>query len=232
VPFAKPEDPRTDLEEEEYTFFQKEESKYNRHAAYLNAKNGYGTFAVNWDLEVATRFKSKAAGEEVTLINRKTATQLQEHYNRLNKHLDKARLVRPSNIFRDQMENVLNTTRRERIELQGAQVTQPIQYNQNCGLPCFGNPTTLNTPIAAAAFQYNNQPNTFLTAPFALRPINANTPLLLGGNFNRNKYCFRCGFQKKLHNNYGVPLVRTVWTIANAKIAPAVGSVTSSTMGD
>jgi hypothetical protein len=41
VPFALPDKPRNELEEAEYDYFKQEESKYQRHAAYLNAKNGY-----------------------------------------------------------------------------------------------------------------------------------------------------------------------------------------------
>jgi hypothetical protein len=207
VPFTKPDKPRSDMEEEEYAYFREEESKYNRHCAYLNARNGYGTFARNWDIEVATRFKDQASGnpDGKPLMNRKTALQLQEHYDRLQKHLQQAELVRPNDAFRDRLEHVFTSTRRNRGELQASQNSGPNEYRQE-GLPAFGNPTTLNTNIAAAAFQYNQNAG-MMTNPFVLRPVvnKQSATVFLGPNFNRNKYCWKCGFQKKMHNDYGVP---------------------------
>jgi hypothetical protein len=113
--------------------------------------------------------------------------------------------MRPNNAFRDRLDSVLQSTRTTRQELQATQVTEPVQYNQQRGMPAFGNPMVLNTGIVAAAFQYNKSPSSVPVAPFALQPIVNSTIPFLAANFNRNKYCWWCGFQKKLHHDYGVP---------------------------
>jgi hypothetical protein len=204
VPFAKPDKARNELEDEEYSYFNQEACKYGRHVAYLQSKRGYGTFAHNWDIEVATRFKAKASGDDsVILIHRKTALQLQEHYDRLEKHLQQGNLLRPNDPYWDRMQDILKSTRTQRTERQAAQQTRPIQYPQT-GMVPFGNPMPLNTNIAAAAFRYNTPTN--LVSPFVLRAMpNTQSRIFVSHNFNRNKYCWRCGFQKKLHNDYKVP---------------------------
>jgi hypothetical protein len=98
-------------------------------------------------------------------------------------------------------------TRRHMLPLQEAVECQPIQYSLLFGRPSFGAPTTLNTNIAAAAFHHNQQQNPL--APFLLRPLgNGQIPTarsILGRNFNRNKYCWRCGFRRKVHSRQKVP---------------------------
>lgn len=209
VPFEKPNKSLNELQEAEYQFFKQEESKYLRHGAYLHAKRGYGTFAEAWDMEVATRFKEKASGnDEVVLIYRKSVKQLQDHCDNVQKHMNQANLLRPKDDNRDYMEHVLRQTRRNRGETQQAHQSQPpTRTGNNHGRPAFGNPTPLNTGIAARAFQCNTDATTAAVSPFALRPITPNNPsrILLGGNFNRNKYCWRCGFSKKTHSEYSVP---------------------------
>jgi hypothetical protein len=99
VPFAKAEAAKNNVKQEEFAYFNQEmeDKKYSQHAAYLNARNCFGTFASNWDLEVASCYKSKASGNEgVILIHRKTVLQLQEHYDCLQNHLEEARMVRPN----------------------------------------------------------------------------------------------------------------------------------------
>lgn len=170
------------------------------------SKRGCGAFAEAWDVEVATRFKEKASGnDEVILIYRKSVKQLQDHCDSIQKHMHQASLVRPNDDNREHMDRASQDSRRNRVETQAAQPTQPPTFATN-ERPSFGNPTTLNTAIAANAFLHNNNQATLATAPFALRPIrHNNSRLLLGSNFNRNKYCWRCGYSKKIHSDYGVP---------------------------
>jgi hypothetical protein len=139
----------------------------------------------------------------VILIHRKTALQLQEHYDRLEKHLQQASILRPNDPYCYRMQEILKTTHRDQTKRQAAQETRPIQYPQTGVVP-FGNPMPLNTNIAAAAFQYNAHTNH--VSPFVLRAIPNEPPRrFIAPNFNRNKYCWRCGFQKKLHSDYNVP---------------------------
>jgi hypothetical protein len=115
--------------------------------------------------------------------------------------------MKPNDPLRDNLERVLQSTRRSRNETQAAQICQPMEYNLQLRRPSFGAPTVLNTHIAAAAFQHNQNKNQFSVAPFALHPIQNVAPsrVLLGANFKRNKFCWRCGYQRKLHNDYGLP---------------------------
>lgn len=157
---------------------------------------------------MSRRFQLRTSGDDETvLIHRKTALQLQQHYDNIQKHKEKATLVHPNDEMRESLEDVLRSTRRNRSETQMAATPAVYQGNNAImGRPSFGNPTALNTPIAAAAFTHNNNPATNLIAPFALRNIQQNpSRIFLGNNFKRHKYCWRCGFQKKVHSDYGVP---------------------------
>ena len=172
------------------------------------------SFQAAWDREVAERFKQSIAAldgsnVDVVLINRKSYLQLQSHYDILTSFRRQAALVTPSDPLREHLFETLRTNRRSLAPHQEATHTSPVTYNHSTGgLAPFGNPHPLNAQIAAYGVEYN--PLRTPTAPFNIitnyqqaRDAYQNNPL--GSNFKRNKYCWRCGFQKKLHSQAKVP---------------------------
>jgi hypothetical protein len=77
-------------------------------------------------------------------------------------------------------------------------------YNHLLGRAPFGAPAVLNHNIVRNAVLHSNNINA--AAPFELhrqqQTINHQTNPL-GGRFNRYKYCWKCGFRKKMHLDYG-----------------------------
>jgi len=161
-----------------------------------------------WDLEVANRFREKIAGngdDTVVLIHRKTYVQLQQHYDKLEKHKSIASAAQPNNPCHDRLQHALRQTRREMPPTQEAIHCAAIECP--VGRPQFGNPAVLNQGISAAAVQHHATP-VATNAHFVLRPTPtpvANSRMLLGKGFRSKKHCWRCGFTRREHEsgNYG-----------------------------
>jgi len=102
---------------------------------------------------------------------------------------------------------VLTTTRRQLPPHQAVHNCTPVDFNQVVGRPLFGVPLVLNTDVAAAAFQTNQQATgpPILYRPLPERPVLQAKRSVLGKKFRALKFCWRCGFQKKLHLRANVP---------------------------
>jgi hypothetical protein len=203
VPFSLPHETKTRKDEEEYALFERMEKDYTRRNCYGNNPKSYNAFADAWDVEVANRFREKheEGKHDVVLIHRKSTSDLQTHYDNLQKHK-----VRTSLAERTDMWNAMETGFRDARRMmpprqQDVEVTPP-QYNNNLGNAPFGNPTALSPEIAAAAVTYNNlRPSLH---PFNLRPMTvAQNPIT--NTFRKSKYCWKCGFPKREHMRMQVP---------------------------
>ena len=184
------------------------EPSYSRRAK-LDGPTGYKTFAKAWDLQVANMYSASVAGDTSTQrIRRKSYVQLQEHHDNLKRH--KELLAESASMHSDdQMKKIERVFKDTRRQLQPHQSATPhltnITYNPSLGRAQFGVPMALNTTIAAGAFQHNPTNNgpaiMFRTVP--LRPAPSATRSSLGNLFKSNKYCWRCGYQKKIHVRSG-----------------------------
>lgn len=177
------------------------EPNYDRKCASLSSSRGYKTFAKAWNLHVSNLFARQVTGERVTIVNRKSAAQLQEHYDRKcrQKELQSLFNENKNDPLMKQMEQCLHDTRKEMHPHQTAAVTLPVQYNSRLGRPQFGVPYALNTDIATNAFQYNN---TRTSIQYKAVPNGAAlriTREILGKSFKARSFCWKCGFKKSQH---------------------------------
>jgi len=86
-------------------------------------------------------------------------------------------------------------------ETQEAVLVAPPTYNLAPGArPFFGNPTTLNTGIAANAFIFNHATP---QVPFTWRTPLQRAQKSVLRRFKRNKCCCQCGYSKRLHSQCG-----------------------------
>jgi len=210
TPFAHPKDAYnfTPQDKAEHELFDEMSSSYSRDARRLDGPTGYRTFSKAWDLHVANRIRDSHTGDSVQKINRKSFLQLQDHYDNLLKQKELLTEAMNNDEELKRVECVFKQTRREITPHQSAtsQLTN-ITYNHTLGVPQFGVPLALNTTILAGAFQHR-QSNTF-GPPIMYRtqkpPQQLATRGSLGKLFKSNKYCWRCGFQKKTHVRSGTP---------------------------
>lgn len=142
---------------------------------------------------------------DAIIIRRKHYTQLQTHHDKLLAHEKRSQYVRGEDPLCQDFDEVVTRTKRDLAPTQGYERVGTLAYNHQVGRAIFGNPVALNAHIAAEAVNYCTPVNGF--APHAVRPpLHCVSPnLLLGSKFKRNKYCFKCGFQKKLHLDAGEP---------------------------
>lgn len=201
VPFANA--AVTEVDKCEHALFDIMEPDYERRGA-LSGSKGHKSFARAWDQKVVDRYKEHVMsldGEPPLLFFRKSYIQLQDHYDNVQSKKRQAALVRQNDPLREDVERTLLITRRAMPEIQEAINVLPVTYNVDPGgRPFFGNPTTLNTGIAANAFTFNHGtpqiPFTW-TSPLAAAQGN-----VLRG-FQRNKCCCKCEYPKRLHAQHG-----------------------------
>lgn len=211
VPFAHPKDSAffTAKDVAEYKLFEEMSVAYERNCGRgLDSSKGYKTFARAWDLHVFNLCRAAINGSDDEMINRKSYVQLQNHYDNLQKQKEyQSMSTEIGNLT--EVENVFRTTRRAMLPHQSAATELPIhQHNPQLGTPQFGVPSALNTSVAIGAFQRNLQPTGPAIAFRSLLPPPLKPPPTkgaLGKNFKGNRYCWRCGFQKKLHSRSNTP---------------------------
>ncbi|CAB9515452.1 hypothetical protein SEMRO_717_G191960.1 [Seminavis robusta] len=206
VPFSNPTDrTSTAVDVAEFALFEELRSKFDRHGGLYGAR-GYHSFARRWDMEVAKVFNARieAIGNGLTpppLICRKTYQHLQEHYDRCNNAVGIALLANPNDPNREEMERALAQTRRTLPPHQEARMaTAPGFRNHGIADAPFGNPTVMNTTIAAGGMMYTETTNP--AAPYVVRPSAPIMPPLLnprGFNFKDRQFCVKCGFSKSEH---------------------------------
>jgi len=211
VPFAHPKDAATfsAMDKAEHQLFDEMAPSYSRDSRRLDGPAGCKTFSKAWDLQVANLYRASIDGDaDVQRINRKSYVQLQDHSDILKrqKEMLAESMANDSHIL--EVERVFRTTRRE-MQQQPHQSTAPnlsqMLYQQQLGCPQFGVPLALNTPIVAGAFQQSTgmgPPTTFRSPRPAVTVVSKTA---LGKLFRFNKYCWRCGFQKRAHVRSGTP---------------------------
>jgi len=212
VPFRSQRDASSfnEVDNEEMSMFDEMRESYDRHAKRLDSGKGYKTFAKAWNLRVANLYKAKLDGMKVTVVNRKSYVQLQQHCDDVERHKELQALSRKrSDPAMQRMEDVFRTTRRAMAPHQEAVICDPIDYNNIRGLgrPQFGVPLALNTEITANAFEYTQngaaiiyrRPNNQLATA---QPITRDA---LTSSFNARTHCWRCGCQRKTHLRLSIP---------------------------
>jgi len=170
TPFKEPDKgPFTDIDKAEHALFDDLSKEYDRNATRLDSTKGYKTFVKAWDLELAARYTRKLEGEDVTLINRKSYIQLQQHFDNVARHKELLKLASQQDEGDVQMEREFRITRRLMRPHQEAIACQAIQCQPQLGVPQFGVPMALNNEVTGAAFRRNMVAN----PPFLYRPIRA-----------------------------------------------------------
>jgi len=198
----------TPLDNAEMALFDEMEDSYDRKGA-LSSSRGYKTFAKAWNLHVSNLFARQLAGEKVVVVNRKSAVQLQEHYDRKTRQKE---LLALSNRNRNdpvmkRMEKCLHDTRKAMAPHQTSVNTNPLQHNTQLGRPQFGAPYALNTEIMTNAFQHDQSRTHIQFKPYD----NDNAAVVrisrdvLGKSFKARSFCWRCGFKKTEHLRANLP---------------------------
>jgi len=211
VPFAAMKDASswTPLDKAEHKLFDEMLPSHSRNAG-LESTKGYKTFAKAWDLQIASLYSAAVSGDsDIQGVNRKSYTQLQQHFDNLKKHQEL--LAESASINNDEhmrrIKCVFKDTRRELPPHQSATPhLTTITYNPQLGRPQFGVPMALNTTTAAGAFHHDQNstvgpPIMFRTAP--TMPAVTATRSQLGKFFKSSKCCWCCGFQKRVHIRSG-----------------------------
>jgi len=178
--------------------------KFDRHASNLKSTKGCTTFSQQWDIEVANQHKDKFTDPKTVPTFRKSAGQLQKHYDKLEKKNAQTTLVRQTNPQKERMDGTLRETQIAMPTTQAAANCEPAIYANAGGRASFGAPTALSSHIAAAAFQHANPIMPQLARVLFKAKKTHKTPAavanMLGQNFKTNACCWRCGFSKKSHS--------------------------------
>ena len=122
----------------------------------------------------------------------------QKEYERMNKEIGQITHV----------DNVFRSTRRQLLPHQSAATSLPSHtYNPQLGVPQFGVPMALNTTVAANAFHQNTGTNGPAIRFRSQQQIPNLQPTkgALGKLFKGNRYCWKCGFQKRFHTRSATP---------------------------
>jgi len=207
VPFKLPKEAATftALDKAEMKLFEEMEGSYDRNATRLDSTKGYKTFVKAWELQLANTLRASLDGEDVQVIHRKSYLQLQQHYDDVQRHNELLLLNSKEDPQLREVEKVFRSTRKEMTPHQSAITCNPdVQYNRQHGRVQFGVPMALNTHIVANVFFVNGAT---AAVPITYRASTPQRPSItrssLGKEFRYNKYCWRCGFQKKIHNRAG-----------------------------
>ena len=180
--------------------FEEMESSCDRKATRLDSTKGHKTFAKAWELQVANTLRASLDGEDAQVTHRKSCLQLQQHCDDVQMHDEPLLLNSKEDPQLREVEKVFRSTRKEMTPHQSAIMCNPdAQCNRQHGRVQFGVPMALNTPIVANAFFVNHAITCRAATP--QRPSIMRSSL--GKEFRYNKFCWRCGFQKKMHNRAG-----------------------------
>lgn len=203
VPFKDPKlvSSFTAIDNAEMALFDEMEENYDRRGV-LSSARGYKTFAKAWNLHLANLFARQLAGEKVVLVNRKSAVQLQEHYDRKVRYQELQNLAKRNekDPIMKRTEKCLRDSRKSMAPHQTSVTTTPVQYNQQLGRPQFGAPYALNTEIIVNAFQHDRSKTAIeFKSTQAAGSETRITREALGKEFKAKAFCWRCGFSKKEH---------------------------------
>lgn len=181
--------------------FESLQSQYNRHVA-PSAHRGCNAFEKAWNLEVAKRhLKAIEEGNNDTIfIKRKSAKQLQDHYDWLQDQLRQSKRSeeqKEDSIMED-MNRDIRDVQQSMPNLPRVSHATPVTFTQDPNRPmAVGNPLTMNVEIAAAGLVVAPDRNPApwrLATPLTNHQIN--NPLI---GMNIRKWCRSCGHQKANH---------------------------------
>jgi len=209
IPFKHPKHASTftDLDKAEHKLFMEMSPSYDRNLKQLDAPKGHKTFAAAWEQHVANLYKRSVESEVGgTILNRKSYTQLQDHYDIIKKQQELLALASKEDAGNKNIERVFKETRTEMrlMPQQDAHNCGPVQHPQ-VGRPTFGVPFALNTNAAARAFEVNQGagPPMLFRKQQSTKAFQVNRGAL-GAQFRAKKHCWKCGFQKTLHLRAGL----------------------------
>jgi len=164
----------TKIHEEEFTVFETMQSRFKRGVG-PRARDGYQHFANEWNREVATRCSQMVDGEDIILIRRKSAIQLQEHCDRLQEKRRMAVMAdsEMDRTNREDLREVMRTTRND-TSVQPIPTAQATQCPTTGNVP-FGMPATLNAEMLQGAVIHRPQAvmeaNATVGRPWELHPF-------------------------------------------------------------
>jgi len=94
TPFEEPnKGPSDEVDKVKHALFGALSPNCDRTGTRLDSAKGCKTFAKAWDLELASLCTRKLEGEAVTLTNRKSCLQLQQHFDNLVRHKESLALA-------------------------------------------------------------------------------------------------------------------------------------------
>jgi len=192
---------KTAKDSEEASLFESLQGQYNRHVA-PSAHRGYNAFEKAWNLEVAKRYLKaiEEGNNDTTFIKRKSAKQLQDHYDWLEEQLRQSKQSeeQKEDSIMGEMNRDIRDVRVSLPDLLPVPEATAMTFTQNPSRPmAVGNPLTMNVEIAAPGLVVatNRNPAPWRLAT-PLTPHQANNPL---AGMNMRKWCRNCGHQKANH---------------------------------
>jgi len=188
------------IHQEECLVFDTMQSRFKR-GVTPRSKDGYQHFANEWNREVANRYSQLAEGEDVILIRRKSAVQLQEHYDKLE---EKKRMAVTADSAQDsanrlQLREVMRSTRADTV-VHPIPAAATLQHPTGGVVP-FGMPAPLNAEIVEGAVHHQPlvvmQANATLGRPWQLQQYATTQNVLVG--YRKGTWCVSCGHRKASH---------------------------------
>jgi len=190
--------PKTQLDFAEYQLFQTMKKDFKRHIS-PGQPHGYKDFELAWNLEVAERYRkfmdSDYNNTYITIINRKSFIQLQQHHDDV---IESERIGRV--VVNNQMTtfNEVMTETRQLTAPRTGRIATPMVYPATGLETPFGAPTTLNPDIGRQGVRGNTNVNQGVS-PWVVQAPTYNLPVHPLANFNKKTWCVKCGYQKKQH---------------------------------
>ena len=188
------------VHQEEFAVFDTMQSRFKRGVG-PRANGGYQYFANEWNREVANRYRQFTEGEEVTLIRRKSAIQLQEHFDRL-KEKKRMAVMADSDTDRTnriELREVMQSTRNDTV-VHPIPAAQALQYPTGGVVP-FGMPAPLNPEIIQGAVHHQPlvvmQANATVGRPWQIQRFATTQNVLVG--YRKGTWRVSCGHRKLSH---------------------------------
>jgi hypothetical protein len=163
-------------------------------------------FEKAWNAVAADLFQKQMEGDDVLLVHRKSAIQLQEHLVDLLETERQAARATPAaeNLYKTTVRTVFRESRNQMPLTATPHRVQPTVYPP--GEAPLGVPSPLNPHIIAGALRPNPNGGAI---PHSLLPVAMaqQLPRPLPADYSRQKYCIKCGLRRKKHK-HGEPFGR------------------------